>query len=164
VVALRTLGCGRRREPAGRAASAAGHLLAQTVLVAATLILVTFVTVGTSQACIGGTNPTARVTQIGQAAPQIIAKQHVVVNQAAVASSVVKFAIKSAACCGKGSGHCGGLACAGSSCCQACSAGVIVAVWTVDRDLTPHLDILPLQTPVPLTESNAQFRPPRIIL
>lgn len=161
--ALRTPEWGQRREPAGGAVRTAGHLLARAVLVVATLVLFTFVTVGTSQACSARTNPTTRIAQIAQGSPQFIAKQHVIAKRSAVASSVLKFAIKGTACCAKGSGHCHGLACAGS-CCAACSSGLNVVGWTVARVPTPHFVIAALHTPLSSPELDAQFRPPRITL
>lgn len=166
MIALQTPEWGQRCEPAGMAARAAGYLLARAVLVVATLVLFTFVTVGTSQACPPKTNPTTRIAHgspLAHGSPQVIAKQHVIANRSAVASSVVKFAIKGTGCCGKGSGHCHGLACAGS-CCPACSTGLNVVGWTVARVPTPHFDIAPLHTPLSSPELDAQFRPPRITL
>ncbi|MFH1340594.1 MAG: hypothetical protein ABIL01_05165 [Pseudomonadota bacterium] len=161
--ALRTPEWSQRRGPAGRAVRTAVSLLARAVLVVAALMLFTFVTVNASQACSGGTNPTTRVAQIAQAAPQVIAKQYVIANRSALASSVIKFAVKGIGCCGKGSGHCHGLACAGS-CCPACSAGLNVAGWTVAPSRILYGDIPPAQNPRSSTEPDAQFRPPRIIL
>ena len=142
-----------RREPAASAVRAVSDLLARAILVVATLTLFTFVTVVASQACSSGTKPTADVTQIPQTAPQVVVSN----------GTVVKFVIKSTACCDRGSGHCHGLACAGS-CCPACTAGVIVAGRTIARDLALHFDFLPLQPAMPSTELDAQFRPPRIVL
>jgi hypothetical protein len=161
--ASRTPEWGQRRKPAGGAVRTARHLLARAVLVVATLMLFTFVTVETSQACSIGNNPTTRVAQIAQGLPQVIAKQHVIANRSAVASSVVKFAIKGTACCGQGSGHCHGLACAGS-CCAACSSGLNVVGWTVARVPTAHFVIAPLHTPLSSPELDPQFRPPREVL
>ena len=160
MVALQTPEWGQRREPAGTAVRTVGHLLARAALVVVTLMLFTFVTVGTSQACLGGTNP---ATRIARSSPQVIAQQDVVARGAAVASSLVNFAIKGTGCCGKGSGHCHGLACAGS-CCPACSAGLNVVGWTVARVPTPHFIIAPLHAPLSSPELDTQFRPPRITL
>lgn len=163
MVALRTPEGSQRRGPAGRAAGTAVRLLAGAVLVVATLMLFTFVTVDASQACSGGTKPTTRVAQIAQAAPQVIEKQQVIANRSAVASSVIKFSVKGIGCCGKGSGHCHGFACAGS-CCPACSAGLNVAGWTVALSRILYADIPPAQNLRSSTEIDAQFRPPRIVL
>ena len=150
--ALRTLKWSRRREPAGRALRGVRRLLGWTALVAATLMLLTFVTTETSQAFSG--NPTALVTQ---SATQAIAKQPT------AASSVVKFAIKSTGCCANGSGHCHGLACAGA-CCPACSTGLIAAGWTVAQSLILQVDSPPAQASPTSTELDPQFRPPRDVL
>ena len=163
MVALRTPEGSQRRGPAGRAVRTAVRLLARAILVVAALMLFTFVTVDTSQACPGGTNPTTRVAKITQAAPQAIAEQHVIANRSAVASSVIKFAVKGIGCCGKGSGHCHGIACA-DSCCPACSAGLNVAGWTFALSHILYADIPLAQNPRSSTELDAQFRPPRIIL
>lgn len=161
--ALRTPEWSQRRGPAGRGVRTAVRLLARAVLIVATLMLFTFVTVDASQACSGGTNPAIRVAQIALYAPQVIAKQHVIASRTVAASSVVEFAVDGIACCGKGSGHCHGLACAGS-CCPACSAGLNVAGWTVALSRILYADIPSTQNPHSSTELDAQFRPPRIIL
>jgi hypothetical protein len=145
----------RRREWPGKALRCLRRILCLASLVVATLTLVTFVTVQTSQACPGKNNPT--FSGVTQNAPQLIAKQSL------VASSVVKFAIKSTACCGAGLGHCHGFAC-GNSCCPACSTGLIAAGSTVTHSLILHVDILPVQTNFSSSEPDAQFRPPRISL
>jgi hypothetical protein len=151
MVALRTPQWGPGRKPAGNAVWAVSNLLARAVLVVATLMMFTFASVAASQACPSGTSPTAHVRQIAQNAPQVA-------KRAAVASSVVKLAV-----CANGAGHCHGLACAGS-CCPACSAGMIVAGRSVTRDVASSFYLPPLQTPPPSIESDAQFRPPRIVL
>ena len=150
----RSPGC----EPATGAIRAVSDLLGRAVLVLTTLMLFTFVTGVASQAYPSETNPTA--PQIAQRAPQV-AKQHAVSNRAAAAPLVVKFLIKSTACCG-GSGHCHGRVCAGS-CCPACTAGVIVPGWTIARDLALPFDFRPLRPPMPPTD-DTPFRPPRIVL
>ena len=160
MLALRTPEWDQRREHAGRAASAAVRLLVQIGFIVATLMLLTFVTVETSQACSTGTNPTGRVARD---APQIAAKQHAIANRSAAATSIVNFAIHGAGCCGKETGHCHGLACAGA-CCPVCSAGLVVGGWAAARSAILHVDIPALQTPLPSIELDTQFRPPRIIL
>lgn len=164
MLALRTPEWGRRRRPAGGRVLVriAFRFVARAVLVVATLMLFTFVTVDASQACSGGTKPTTRVAQIGQATPKVIAKQHVIANRPVVTSSVIKFSVKGIGCCGKGSGHCHGLVFADS--CSACSAGLNVAGWTVALSRILYGDIPPAQDPRSSTELDAQFRPPRIIL
>jgi hypothetical protein len=122
------------------------------------LMLVTFATVGISQACPDGDNPTALKTP---AATQVTAKQQVVVNQSAVTSSIIVFTVRGIACCG--SGHCHGYACAGS-CCPACSAGVMGAGWTAVQDFTLYFDISSQQISVSSIELDTQYRPPRTIL
>jgi hypothetical protein len=161
--ALRTPEWSRRRGPAGRAVRTAFRLVARAVLVVATLMLFTFVTVDASQACSVGTKPTTRVAQIAQSAPQVAAKQHVIASRSAAVSSVIKFSVKGIGCCGKGSGHCHGLACA-DSCCPACSAALNVAGWTIALSRILYADIPPAQNPRSSTELDAQFRPPRISL
>jgi hypothetical protein len=151
---LRTPEWGQQRGPAGRAVRAAVRLLARAVLVVATLMLLTFVTIGASQACSDKNNPTQSITQ---------SAIHFVAEKSTATSSVVEFAVNSTAFHANGSGHCHGLACAGS-CCAACSAGVIAIGWTVARGLAPQFDIPPLYTSLSSTELDAQFRPPRIIL
>lgn len=144
----------RRREPGSRALPCVGRMMGRAALVVATLTLLTFVMVGTSQACPGRNNPTPLVTK---SAVQVIAKQW------AAASPVVKFAIENTACCGDGSGHCHGLVGAGS-CCPACSAGVIGAGWTVAQGFILHFDLPPPQTRQSFVELDTQFRPPRVTL
>jgi len=153
--ALPTPKWARRHEPASRALRGAGRIMGWVAHVVATLTLLTFVMVGTSEACPGRNDPTPNL--LTQSAAQFIAKQ------SAVASPVVKIAFKISACCGDGLGHCHGLAGAGS-CNPACSAVAITAGWTIAQSLALHLDISPPQMPLSLAELDAQFRPPRTIL
>ena len=153
--ALPTPKWARRHEPASRALRGAGRIMGWVAHVVATLTLLTFVMVGTSEACPGRNDPTPNL--LTQSAAQFIAKQ------SAVASPVVKIAFKISACCGDGLGHCHGLAGAGS-CCPACSADVVGAGWTVAQDLILHFGLPALQTYLSSIESDTQFRPPRVIL
>lgn len=137
-------------------------LFARAALVVATLMLFTFACVAASQACPSVTSSTAPAGKNSQSAPQV-AKQYTVLKRAAVASSVVKRAIKSTACCANGAGHCHGFAYAGP-CCPACSAGLIVAGWRITRDVALHVGVPSLLTRLPAIESDTQFRPPRIVL
>lgn len=156
--ALRTSQLGRPREPANGTLRVVGHLLVRAVLIAATLMLFTFATVETSQACSGDDDDAASFTPI---ASQDIATQQVIENQSIVMPSGIKFAIKSNACCA--SGHCRGLGCAGS-CCPACSAGVDVTGWTGLLNFTSRFEILLSHVHVSSIELDTQFRPPRTSL
>lgn len=156
--ALRTSQLGRPCEPAHGTLRVVGHLLVRAIQIAATLMLVTFVTVETSRACSGKDEASASSTPT---ASQGIAKQQVIENQSIVMPSGIKSAVKSIACCA--SGHCGGHGYAGS-CCAACSSGLNVVGWTVARVPTPHFVIATLHTPLSSPELEAQFRPPRTSL
>jgi hypothetical protein len=160
MLALRTPqwgpGC---RSAAGRL-RVAGELVARAILVVAVSTLFTFMTIGTSQACPIGNNSTVRVGQIAQSVPAV-AEQHAV----RAAEGMVKLAIQSTACRanGSGSGYRHSAGC-GGSCCPACHSPAVTAGWPAAQDPALHFDFPPLHAPLPSTELDALFRPPRAAL
>ena len=134
-------------------ARVASTLLAQWGLVGATLILFIFLVVSPSQACESESNfilPTALST------PQIVAQPPATV-------SAVEFAVVKTGCGCLGAGHCHGFywVC---SCCPACSTAMIVASWVSTSDDPQRITISFFHTPLPSTESDALFRPPRLFV
>ncbi len=143
-----------RNEPVPGASRVASTLLAQKGLVSATLILFMFLAVSPSQACEFESNfppPTARI------APQIVAQP------LATVSGAVVFAVVNTACGCLGAGHCHGL-CWACSCCPACSAGMIAESWVPTSHSPQRIAISFFHTPLPSTESDALFRPPRLFV
>lgn len=139
----RTPEWGQRRERAARVLRTGGNLLARAALVVATLILVTFVTVETSQACSRKNDPAPLATQ---SATQVVAKQ------LSAEPWGIQFAIQSTDCCVNCSDHCHS------------SAGLVAADRPVAQTHALQGNISSPQMPLSSIVSDAQFRPPRITL
>jgi hypothetical protein len=137
-----------------RALFVAKSTVAQWGLVGTTLMLLVLLTVGASQACQFESNlisPTAR------SAAQIVTQR------STIGSAVTQFAIMNASVGSLGADHCDSLCCAGT-CCAACSAGIIVESWIPTRGSLQCINIPFGHTPLPSTESDAVFRPPRLFV
>lgn len=135
--------------------------LARWIVVAAAVItLVTFASVGTSQACPGSNTRPAQLAAKIDNAPSMTAQKatYKSAQSSAAAPWAAGFAKKP--CCGDSTGHCHCPAGAGA-CCPACTAGAIVAGWSVTRDPAPHVVVAPLQVCLLSFQSDGQFRQPR---
>lgn len=130
-----------------------GTVLKWASLVAAILLLFTFVTVMPSYACQDGDKSAPHVTQ---AATKLIAKQP------AIVASVAKPAIITVARFDEESGYHHGLEV--GSCCAGCTAGMIATGWSAAQSLILKLDFPLPQTYLSSIQSDSQFRPPRITL
>jgi hypothetical protein len=122
--------------------------------VGAILMLFVLATVGVAQACQFESNlspPMARsAAQIGT-------------QRSAIGSAVTTSAVLNTSVGSLGAGHCNGLCCAGT-CGAACSAGMIVECSIPSSSTLQSISTTFVHTPLPLTKSDAPFRPPRLFI
>ena len=123
-------------------------------LVGAILMLFVLATVGAAQSCQFESNlspPIARsAAQIGT-------------QRSAIGSAVTTFAVVNISVGSLGAYHCNGLCCAGT-CGAACSTGLIVECSISGSSTLQSINITFVHTPLPLTKSDAPFRPPRLFI
>ena len=151
-----------QRRPGWAALHGLRRLAGWVAVVVAVFTLVTFATVGTSQACPGKNNPSQSAAQ-SASVPSVVAQSLIykVARPSTAAPWVIGFGDKP--CCGNWPGHCHCPAGAGF-CCPACSAGIIIAGWSISREPTPYVAVAHVHASLSSIESDSQFRPPRSTL
>jgi hypothetical protein len=159
MVASATPRSDRQCQPTGAAWHGIRGMAKRVAILLALVAFATFVTAGTSQACLDKSNSPQLAAQIDTHPSATV---HNPAPKIAQLSSVALWNIGFARglCCGNSQGHCHSPAGAGS-CCSACMAAVIAAGCSITRNPTLNLVVTPLQACLSSIEFGGQFRPPR---